>query len=377
MAFDDSLISFKNNTCPSGNQLTFWTDCINLFLLLNQSLITLRTVPFKNNANAVYAYRAMLQVQTKPNHPMNSINRRDFMGILGSSIGSLALMSNARALSTPSHSPIVDAHLHCFDGPDSQVFPYHPLGPYRPASVATPEQLLTCMDGAGVRQAIVVHPEPYQDDHRYLDHCLEVGGGRLKGTCLFFADRPDSLAAMPSFLKNREGQVVASRVHAYASDRLPPFGKPELRQWWRSVADAGVAVQLHFEPRYALGFEPYIREFADTTVIIDHLGRPFQGTPEEHKRVIRWAEFPNTVMKLAAIPAPETYPHQQIGPVIRQLTDAWGPERLIYGGGFNENATPDSYLRYRQDLLEYLSHLSSQEQAAILGGTASKLFGWS
>ena len=38
--------------------------------------------------------------------------------------------------------------------------------------------------------AVVVHPEPYQDDHRYLEHCLDVGRGKLKGTCLFFADRP-------------------------------------------------------------------------------------------------------------------------------------------------------------------------------------------
>ena len=40
-------------------------------------------------------------------------------------------------------------------------------------------------------------------------------------------------------------------------------------------------MQLHLEPRYAPGFEPLIREFR-TPVIIDHLGRPFQGTPREH-----------------------------------------------------------------------------------------------
>lgn len=319
----------------------------------------------------------MQHIQTNPNHIVNGVDRRDCLGILGGSLASLALTSGAGAGEAASDPLIVDTHLHCFDGLDSQAFPYHPRGPYRPASAATPEHLLRCMEGAGVKDAIVVHPEPYQDDHRYLDHCLEVGRGRLKGTCLFFADRPESLAAMPSFLKDREGRIVASRVHAYAPDRLPPFGKPELHQWWRSVADAGVAAQLHFEPRYAPGFERYIREFSDTTVIIDHLGRPFQGTPEEHSRVLRWAELPNTVMKLASIPAPEQYPHRQIGPIIRQLTDAWGAERLIYGGGFNAGATPDSYRRYRQDLVAYLAHLSSEEQAAILGGTAARLFGWS
>lgn len=88
--------------------------------------------------------------------------------------------------------PVIDTHLHCFAGATEPRFPYHPQGPYRPAEPATPEHLLKCMAEAGVDHAVVVHPEPYGDDHRYLEHCLEVGRGKLKGTCLFFADRPDS-----------------------------------------------------------------------------------------------------------------------------------------------------------------------------------------
>ena len=43
--------------------------------------------------------------------------------------------------------------------------------------------------------------------------------------------------------------LVAARVHAYNPDRLPPFGKPELRDLWKLAGDLGLAVQLHFEPR--------------------------------------------------------------------------------------------------------------------------------
>ncbi len=303
-------------------------------------------------------------------------NRRESLKRLGGGVLAFVAADRAFADSDERSTPVVDTHLHCFAGEGSDAFPYHPRGPYRPASAATPEHLLECMDGAGVDHAVVVHPEPYQDDHRYLDHCLRVGGDRLKGTCLFFADRPESLARMPEFLKERRGRIIASRVHAYAPGRLPPFGTPEMRQWWHDVADAGVAAQLHFEPRYAAGLEPYIREFSDTTVIIDHMGRPMQGTPEEHERVIRWSRFPNTVMKLASIPVPERYPHRQIGPIIRRLTEAFGPERMIYGGGFNADATPDSYRGYREDLAEHLDHLSSEGREAIFGGTAAKLFGW-
>ena len=172
---------------------------------------------------------------------------------------------------------MIDTHLHCFAGKDDRRFPYHPQGPYQPAQPATPEHLLKCMDEAGVDHAIVVHPEPYQDDHRYLEYCLDVGKGKLKGTCLFFADRPGSLDRMSELVQKHDGQIVAARIHAYAPDRLPPFGKPELRAFWKRAGDLGLAVQLHFEPRYAPGFAPLIREFARTKVVIDHLGRPLQG----------------------------------------------------------------------------------------------------
>jgi predicted TIM-barrel fold metal-dependent hydrolase len=266
--------------------------------------------------------------------------------------------------------PIVDTHLHCFAGTGDPRFPYHPHGPYRPEAPATPEHLLSCMEG--VDFAVVVHPEPYQDDHRYLEHCLKVGGKRLKGTCLVFADQSDSMKQLPDLVK-RLG-VRAARIHAYAPDRLPPFGKPELRSLWKAAGDLGLMVQLHFEPRYAEGFEPLIREFSETTVIIDHLGRPFQGTPEEHARVVGWSRFKNTVMKLSAIPAQTEYPHRDIRPIVRQLSDSYGPNRLIYGGGFNATATPDSYRATRERTRSYIAHLSASDQAKVLGGNAARLF---
>lgn len=299
-------------------------------------------------------------------------NRREFIATSAiCSLSGVAAMANAPQRDA---TPIVDTHLHCFAGKDDKRFPYHRRAPYRPDQPATPEHLLKCMDGAGVDFAVVVHPEPYQDDHRYLEHCLKVGGKRLKGTCLFFADRPSSVEKMPRLA--RRLPLVAARIHAYAPDRLPPFGKPELRRMWKLAAQLGLAVQLHFEPRFAPGFEPLIKEFHDTTVVIDHLGRPFQGTPKEHAVVVRWSRFKNTVMKLSSIPARQKYPHRDVAPVIKELTSAYGAERMIYGGGFNADATPASYEAAREKSRRYLTHLSAADQAKIFGGVAAKLYGF-
>lgn len=272
----------------------------------------------------------------------------------------------------PDLAPRIDCHLHCFAGDQDERFPYHPLAPYRPREAATPEHLLACMDGAGVAKAIVVHPEPYQDDHRYLEHCLRIGGDRLRGTALFFAGTP-RLAERLTELARRT-KLVAARIHAYAPERLPDFESTAMRELWRVASELGLAVQLHLEPRYATRLEPLIREFHTTRVIIDHLGRPFQGTPEEHARVIRWADLPNTWIKLSSIPDKAQYPHRDIRPVIRQLAQAFGAERMLYGGGVNHQATAASYRAAFDRAASLLDNLSTSQQAMVLGGNADRLF---
>ena len=291
------------------------------------------------------------------------MRRRQFLQTAAASTVALASgRAGARADDRP--STVIDTHLHCFAGKDDPRFPYHPGGPYQPPSPPPRSTCCSAWPGLGV------------DDHRYLEQWLEVGKGKLKGTCLFFADRPGSLGRMTALAKKHEGEVVAARIHAYAPDRLPPFGKPELRALWKRAGELGLAVQLHFEPRCAPGFEPLIKAFPDTKVVIDHLGRPFQGTPEEYVVVPGWAKLPNTVMKLSSLPARDQYPHRDVGPLIKDLVGRFGPDRLIYGGGFGAGATGESYRAYREGVLSYLPYLSAGDWTKVFGGTAARLFGF-
>ncbi len=281
-----------------------------------------------------------------------------------------ALTGALAAATTPKSTRIIDCHVHCFDGKTSTRFPYHPKGPYQPEGRSTPEDLLLAMDAAGVAHAVVVHPEPYQDDHRYLEYCLEVGKKRLKGTCLFFADKTDWKTAMPALVK--KGGVVALRIHAANAGRLPPFGKPELRALWKAAVDLGMAIQLHMVPRYAPGFEPLIKEFAKAQVIVDHLGRPWQGTPQEHETILGWGKLPNVTIKIASI-QPEQDPRRYID----RFVASYGSSRVIFGGGWAADATVEKYKAAQTRLRSFVSHLPPAQQAEILGGNAGKLFRFS
>ena len=313
-------------------------------------------------------------------------NRRNF--IKKATLGTLGLSgmildpfsSKSAPLPNPSSTtkiPVVDMHIHCFAGPADTRFPYHEKASYKPDTVATPEQLLTCMNGSGVDFGVVVSPEPYQDDHRYLEYCLDVGKGRLKGTILVFCDRPGSMDQLPRLAKR--GDIIATRIHAYLPDRLPPFGKPELRQLWKLAADNGLAVQLHLEPRYAEGFEPLIKEFHDVPVIIDHLGRPLQArSAQEYAIVERWGDLPNTVIKLSNLGIIYDHPDPGLRPYVNQMITAYGLERMIWGGDFSDKSTPESFRANREYARSFLAKFSKEDQDNVFGVNAVRLLcrGW-
>ena len=92
--------------------------------------------------------------------------------------------------------------------------------------------------------------------------------------------------------------------------------------------------------------------------------------------MLGWAKRANTVMKLSSLPEKGQYPHRDVGPIIKDLTERFGPDRLIYGGGFGPDATGASYRAYREKVRSYLTHLPDADQAKVLGGTAAKLYGF-
>jgi predicted TIM-barrel fold metal-dependent hydrolase len=111
-------------------------------------------------------------------------------------------------------------------------------------------------------------------------------------------------------------------------------------------------------------------------VFVDHLGRPFQGTPKEHAVVVGWSQYDNVLMKLSSVPVERQYPHRNPAAVVRQLADAYGPDRLMYGGGYGPGATAASYRANRERVAALLAHFSAADRDKVLGGTAARVMGF-
>src|SRR5205807_4169706 len=114
----------------------------------------------------------------------------------------------------------IESHVHLFD--PARV-PYAANAPYQPPAY-TLEAHVKLVQAAALTHSIIVHPEPYQDDHRYLEYCFahEPSPGYFKGTCLFDPISPQTPDRLAELVKRNPGRIVAMRIHEMRKRGTPP-----------------------------------------------------------------------------------------------------------------------------------------------------------
>lgn len=282
-----------------------------------------------------------------------------------------------------SESPVIDTHIHLFAA-DQRRFPYHPQATYRPEP-APLEDYLPFAREAGLDGVVIVHPEPYQDDHRYLEYCFANEPSKLffKGTCLFDPIDPATPARMEELVRRNPGRIVALRIHVNRERGVAPtisgpirdrdLKHPQMRATWKKAHELGLAIQMHIIPVHAPEVRALAEEFSGTKVIIDHLARSGFGTPAEYAQVLEMGRLGNVIMKYSAVrySSREDYPHRDVHALVRLTYDAFGPDRMIWGG---LGRTMEEFRRQRALFEEMFAFASERDRAKIRGANARRLF---
>ena len=276
---------------------------------------------------------------------------------------------------------LVDTHVHLFD---PKRFPYHPAATYKPP----PEPLEPYAKfalAAKLDSAIIVHPEPYQDDHKYLEYCFrhEPRPGFFKGTCLFDPISKDTPQRMQSLMTKSPGKIVALRIHAVQPLSKEPtvsgpikdrdLRHPQMKQTWEAAHFLGLAIQMHFIPEQAGRIRELAQQFPQVTVVLDHLGRPGQGTSAQVEEVLRLAQLPRTILKFSGLTyvSKQPSPYQDAAPLIRKYYDAFGADRMIWGGlGMNLKQFAEQTKAFNV----LLSFATEREKDLIRGLNAKRIF---
>jgi predicted TIM-barrel fold metal-dependent hydrolase len=279
---------------------------------------------------------------------------------------------------------LIETHVHLFSDNPSR-FPLSSAS-YKPPPYPV-EQFVKFAKEAGIDHAVIVHPEPYQDDHRYLEYCFarEPAKGFFKGTCLFDPIDARTPQRMQALAKANPGRLVALRIHEIHAAGTPSttsgairdrdLTDPRMAQTWRAAHELGLAIQLHMIPHYAPQVGELAAKFQGVRIILDHLARPGQGTAAEYEGVLRLAKIPGVYMKFSnsgvTSASKQPFPHLDANPLVRRIYEAFGPDRMIWAELGSDRA---GFGRANELFASMFDFVPEADRAKLRGLTAKRLF---
>jgi L-fuconolactonase len=276
-------------------------------------------------------------------------------------------------------SPVVDAQVHVWL-PEGPGRPWPPGGAERARSMhrhepISGETLLAEMKEAGVDRAVLVPPffEGYRND--YAVACATEAPEAFRVMA-----RVDLRTGDPGPVREllRDPIVAGVRLVFLPAD-AGRVDDPAAEWFWSFAEKEDVPVMLLASGQLdALG--ELARARPGLRLAVDHLGLTGQHTDAaiapEIAQLVALAGLDNVSVKTTAAPcySTEPYPYPALHPFLRQLYDAFGPERLFWGSDLSRlrGSYPDLVRLFREEL----DFLSPADVEAVMGRSVLTWLGW-
>jgi L-fuconolactonase len=275
-------------------------------------------------------------------------------------------------------SRVVDSHLHVWDLTSGG---YGWLGPRhgRLHRSFLPEEAVAVLGYAGIGAAVLVQAEDSAADTDFMLAAAErhpvlagvVGWVRLDAPHEAMA-RLDRLADSVAF------RGVRHLVHDDPRDDF--LSLPSVRSSLRAVAQRGLAFDVPDAwPRHLDAVAELARALPELTVVVDHLGKPPRGTEAmpawEASLRAAAAASPAVVAKLSGLQVPgQPFTGAALRPVLDVALDAFGADRLMYGGDWPMTVPDGGYLPHWQVVSGLVAELAPSEQESIMWRTACRTY---
>jgi 2-pyrone-4,6-dicarboxylate lactonase len=220
----------------------------------------------------------------------------------------------------------VDAHCHVFGPADK--FPYHPKRKYTPCD-APKEKLFELRDYLGFERNVIVQASCHGTDNAALLDALESAGELARGIAVVDpAITVEELEAMDkagvrgvrfNFVK-RLVDSTPKEVFLSVAEKIKPLG-------WHII--------VYFESPDLEGLIPFLNEL-DTTIVVDHMGRPDVAKGVDHPDFQRFVQLMKDNDKIwVKTTCPErltlTPPdYSDVIPFMKTLVEQF-PDRCLWG----------------------------------------------
>jgi L-fuconolactonase len=275
---------------------------------------------------------------------------------------------------------VIDCHQHFWTfGKRAHKFP--PTVGTRLDRDFTPEILRPQLKKAGVDGTILVQVLNEVDEtYEFLDMQREIDFVAGVVGWVPLTDPAASARALES-MKPR-GKLVGIRpLIAYEPDPNWLL-QPSVRESLGLLAKAGLVFEaIPVNDRQFEAVLTVTRAIPELKVVLNHLGNPpvpENGWEPWATYIARAAELPNMSIKLSAglaLVVKWKWSTKEIRRYADYVLDLFGPDRVMAGSNWPVVELGGTYAEVWHGLNELIAHLKPTERAAMLGGSAQRIYG--
>ena len=225
-----------------------------------------------------------------------------------------------------------------------------------------------------------------------IDGCVAVQADQTLAETDFLLD----LASQNNFIKGVVGwaDLRAASIHDVLSEyakhkKLKGFrhvvqGEPDPNFLLRDAFSRGISALDKHNFTYDILVFPhqlgavleFVKKFPNQKFVIDHIAKPYI----KHGFFDGWAtlmlaigKLPNVHCKLSGMITEadfDTWTPEQITPYMELVLEAFGAEKIMFGSDWPVCLVAGNYNKVKELTSHFISHLSHDEQAAIMGKNA-------
>jgi L-fuconolactonase len=273
---------------------------------------------------------------------------------------------------------IVDAQVHVW-GPDTAERPW-PGGrtePHRPVPLGA-DELIGHMDAAGVDRAVLVPPSWEGDRNDLALAAAQKYPARFAVMGRLALEKPESRALVAGWRQQKGMLGMRFTFHIPAQKAWLTDGTAD----WLWAAAERAQIPLMILPPGSLPVVDRIAErHPGLRLVIDHLALSSRGPKDDAAfadlpNLLALAKRPNVAVKATSLPSysSEPYPYRGLHKFIRQIVDAFGPQRVFWGTDLTR--LPCSYRQAITLFTEELPFLSDSDKEWIMGRAIREWLGW-
>ena len=304
---------------------------------------------------------------------MKTPTRRHFLAASGASL----LFPHSETLGEDS-TAWIDSHVHVWDH-DREKYPV--AASFRDKKIIppvfSPVELEKEQEGTGVTRTVLIQMSFFEYDNSYMLDVIAGNPDRYRGVAIVDETQPKVDATMK---KLSEQGVSGFRLYAFP-DRVKTWkGSEGIQKMWKTGGEENLAMCCLTDPLSLPVIDEMAARYPETPLVIDHFARiGMRGAIDrgELDQLLALARFPKAHVKVSAFYAlgKKAPPYTDLGSMIRELRDAYGSERLMWGSDCPYQVQDSHSYQASVDLIaKRLNFLNQEEISHIMQNTAEKVF---